>query len=108
MSLITVGKELFRLQDLQGAKLGFCEPKGEPSERFHQDFLMCSAAWGLELARREEEKSEFKARKNQPSIYTAARVKYSNSQIKKLLFRKEKMHYSSFLWVVPVVNHTYC
>lgn len=77
MSLITIGKELFHLQELQDAQLGFCEPKGEPSERLHQDFLTCYVAWRLGVGRREGEKPEFKARKNQPSTYTAAQINMS-------------------------------
>lgn len=62
MSPITTSKEL---QDVQ---LRIWEPKGEPSEGFHQDFHTCFVAWRLGLGRRKGEKSEFKAGKNQPSI----------------------------------------
>lgn len=68
MSLITISKEL------QDAQLSICEPKGEPSNRFQQDFHTCFVAWRLEVDRREEEKSEFKAGKNHSSTCIATEI----------------------------------
>lgn len=93
MRLIIIGKEL------PDAQLGICEPKGELSEWFHKDFHTYIAAWRLGVGGREGEKSEFKTGKNQPSTFTAAQinVKCTNSQIKNLLFRKQKVNYWKFL-----------